>query len=381
MSTETQKQLSRVVPFTRFASAAALAAAGVCFTAGPLSAATATGAEGPDASTQQTPKAGDGASQPTATGSKQTDKSGQRPIAQLPDRYKVSAWIGKSVKSADGEELGTVEEMIMDDFGLVRYVVMKSDQLASEKKGDLVAVPTGLFEPLKREQSHLVLDVPSSHMSGAPSFSSSEYPNMGQESVSTLIVTYWVPEDAAGAQDESGQGSGARNDAQTASASSDNGSSGQRGADRSAGSDGMRADRQDQDGAPEEHPFRTPGSAMEQQFASKSGDGSQRYEPNRQMVYLPQEKAQLFDKLDEDRDGVIGRNEAEANTRLSRQFDEINSFANQGISRSEFAAFEIKDAGGSQMGSGPKSSKGQQPNAQQPEHQMGESPQSKPMDQ
>jgi hypothetical protein len=351
------KPLSRA-PFSSLASVAALAVAGVCLTASPLSAATDGDMTGPTASQEQTSAAGDRVAQASATTSKQAQSSGQRPIAQLPDRYKVSTWIGRSVENADGEELGTVEEMIMDDFGRVRYVVIKSDQLASEKEGELVAVPTGLFEPLKADQTHLVLDVPSSHMSGAPSFSSSEYPNMGQESVSTLIVTYWVPEDAA-AQDASGQVSGDRAHAETRSGQAAGMASNDRGADRQGQA-------------------RVGSSAMEQQFGNQADDGSGLHEPNRDMVYLPQDKAQMFDKLDEDGDGVIGRNEAEANERLSRQFDQINSYANQGISRSEFAAFEVKDAGESQKDSSPRS---QDRRDQQRDSQMDVSPQSKPMGQ
>jgi len=330
-------------------SAVALTLAGLCLTVGPLSAATEDGVTASTASQQETSAASDRASQESATRSTQAEESGQRPIARLPDRYKVSTWIGKSVENADGEDLGTVEDMIMDDFGRLRYVVMKSDQLASDNKDDLIAVPTGLFEPLRPDQSNLVLDVSPSHMSGAPSFSSSDYPNMGREIESALIITYWVPE-GAGAQD----------------------SSSQPGAERSAGSDDMSTDPENQG--------RVAGSAMEQQFAGKSGQRSQRYEPNRDMIYLPREKGRLFDKLDENGDGVIGRTEAEANERLSRQFDEINSYANQGISRSEFAAFEIKDASGSRKDAGAQA-KDQKPGDRQPTHQTGAPAQSMPMDQ
>lgn len=50
----------------------------------------------------------------------------------------------------------------------------------------------------------------------------------------------------------------------------------------------------------------------------------------------------MFEKLDKNRDAAIERNEAQANDRLSQQFDRLDTYRNNRLTRSEFSAFEPK---------------------------------------
>ena len=264
-------------------------------------------------------------------------QQGQSLAKELPDRYKLSSWMGKKVTNGQGKTLGTVKDVVMDDFGIVRYVIMKSDASGSQMSSGqnsssqasgsqasgnqgtnrLVAVPVGHFEyPLARKDN-LVLDVSPEQMQQAPSFSSNQYPDMGDESVSSVIVAYWVPEDVSGGQGQSAAGAGQHGQG------SGSGMSGQQSA--AAGSTGQSGGGM--------------GSTTGQ--GSMAGRGNQ-YDPNRDMVYLDKQHNQMFDKLDRNGNGVIDRDEAKGNERLSNQFDNIDSYGNDAITRSEFSAFEPK---------------------------------------
>jgi hypothetical protein len=171
-----------------------------------------------------------------------------------------------------------------------------------------------------------VLDVTPQRMQGAPTFGSTEWPDMGQQTFSTVVVAYWVPED------ETAQGQ-AKTDQQGAAMQ-------QQGEQRQAAS----GDR---------------GQGAQEQAAGMGGDRDREFDANRDMVYLTEEKNQLFDKLDKNENGVIDPDEAKDHERVTEQFDKLDTFGNDAITRSEFAAFEIKEDAGKKE-SGMKQDKAQQ---------------------
>lgn len=227
------------------------------------------------------------------------NQSGKSITERLPDRYQLSNWMDKTVKNTQGEKLGKVEELVMDDVGRLRYVILKSDKLTDNKDGNLVAVPAGHFQyPLARED-HLVLEASSQQMQDAPKFSENrDMPNVGRPEVSSVIIAYWVPEDASGGKQ--GQSAGTKQD-QTASKS---------------------------------------GSSQKQQQTASNEYG---YDGNRDMIKLSERKSELFNELDKNDSGAIERSEAQGHEELSQRFSEADTYGNEAITRSEFAAFELKD--------------------------------------
>lgn len=210
-----------------------------------------------------------GAEEAGKTGSEQAGSA----LAQgLPAPYRLSSWLGKPVQNADGESLGKVEEIVMDDAGIVRYVIVQRPDSAG---GDAqrVAVPLGHFNYRVGKSPELTIGVSAAHMQAAPAFAADSWPNLGEPQWDTLVVSYWVSPTA-----------------------------GQAG-------------------------------------------GSQNFEANRDMVYLSEEKEALFSRLDEDDDAAIEWEEAKQHERLAREFDRIDSYSNDRITRSEFAAFEVRPAG------------------------------------
>lgn len=292
-----------------------LALGSACLVAGPVAAETDAG----DMSRQQSgpmgaqtqPQKGSMAGQRQQqmdTAQSQASGSGKSIAKQLPDRYKLSTWMGKEVQNRQGEKLGTVKELVMDDLGRVRYVIMQSDLLADSKRGDMVTVPVGHFVyPLARKDS-LVFDTTPAKVQNAPAFGrTSATPNMGRQDVSSVIIAYWLPDEQK-----------------------------QR----------MAAEQQGQQG--QQKGQRQAGTASDQQGGMTDYDIDQ-YEPNRDVVNLSQRKGAMFEELDQNDNDVIDRQEAQGHGQLSKRFDEVDTYGNQAITRSEFAAFEI-DGDGSDMG-------------------------------
>jgi hypothetical protein len=238
---------------------------------------------------------------------------GEGVAKRLPDNYKISNWIGKPVENRQGDKLGKVEDLVMDDIGVVRYVIMESDMQGEGQEDNVVAVPIGHFQYPLTQDPLLTLDVSPQQMSGAPSFDRTQTPNMGQESLSTVIIAYWLPEDAQM------QGQGQQDEAGAASTPGEQGEQ-QAGAGGTAGQSGSQGGQ----------------AAMQQRF-----------DANRDMVYLEPEKAKLFNKLDQDSSGSIERSEASANEDVADKFDQLDSYSNNRVTRSEFAAFELQEDGGS----------------------------------
>ena len=222
-----------------------------------------------------------------STKSTQSGQSKQQGMASLPDAYKLSNWIGKPVRNTTGEDLGKVDELVMDDFGVVRYVILNREGQNSGGK-NRVAVPLEHFlYPAGQQQQALVLDVSPEQIAQAPSFDSSSWPNMGDEKWSTLVITYWLPEKTAAQQGQQ--------------------------------------------------------QAQQSQQAPTGQSGGMQSEASRDVGYLPRQKEQLFSRLDKDSDDAIQRSEAQSYAPVAQQFEQLDTYSNGRLSRSEFAAFELRD--------------------------------------
>lgn len=74
-------------------------------------------------------------------------------------------------------------------------------------------------------------------------------------------------------------------------------------------------------------------------LAGETGD----YDANRDMIQLSDRNEELFDKLDKNDNAAIERSEAQDHEQLSERFSDVDTDADEAITRSEFSAFEIND--------------------------------------
>jgi hypothetical protein len=232
----------------------------------------------------------DNATEPGSKGAGQPEQF----VNRLRERYKLSNWLGKSVVNSQGETLGRVEDLVIDDLGMARYIVLETELLGEENADRLIAVPAGHFSYPPVREGSLVLDVSLGRFTRAPRFGTAGWPNMGEKTFSSVVVGYWLPEEAA---------------------------------DRYGSQDGAH---------------KTQGSEP------PAEDHRREFRPNRDATYLSADKRLLFVTLDRNRDGVIDRDEAARNHIVSAQFDAIDTFANDAITRSELAAVEIPVSGSGQ---------------------------------
>lgn len=252
---------------------------------------------------------GSGGGSSKASGEAATQPRGVQPDGQktglaqrLPPVYRISNWLGKPVNNPSGEQLGTIRDLVMDDYGRFRYVILESEQLADEYKGDRVAVPMTHFRYSDQDERFMVLDATPAKVSQAPSFEAGTFPNLPLRRWEAVVVAYWLPEDAKDANPPA-----TREDLQAETPEI------LRGSDVAGGG----------------------GSEQTGRAVHASADD----------VYLPEAKARLFRKLDRNDDGAISKQEAQAEPALAEQFQRIDSYHNDRITRSEFSLFEPTESG------------------------------------
>jgi hypothetical protein len=140
-----------------------------------------------------------------------------------------------------------------------------------------VAVPLGHSNYRIGKSPELVVDVTGAQMQAAPGFAVDSLPNLGDPQLDALVIGYRV----------------------------------------------------------------SPGSEQVAEQGAGQAGGAQNFEANRDMVYLSEEKEALFSKLDQDGNAAIDWDSAKQHDRLAREFDRIDTYSNDRIRRSEFAAFEL----------------------------------------
>ena len=207
----------------------------------------------------------------------------------LPPSYRVSAWLGKPVLSQAGEQIGSVRDMVLDDRGRFRYVIIESKALTEGEADDYLIVPMAHFRYRNGGEQGLVLDAQTAAITDAPRFTAGTLPMQPLRAWETVVIAYWLPKDAA-----------------------------------SGPSAGRPADTEARGGS---------GYAM--RVATPDGD----------MVYLRKEDIAAFERLDSNADGAISRDEAAAEPALAERFERIDTYGNGRISPAEFALFEPVAAG------------------------------------
>lgn len=116
-------------------------------------------------------------------------------VKELPFCHKASEVIGSKVKNGAGEDLGKVEDFVIDpNDGTIEYAVLSSGGFLGI--GDkLISVPFSLLRaPEVREGSdlaHFTLDADKAKLENAPRFPKDQWPNVDEPSWRAEIDTYY----------------------------------------------------------------------------------------------------------------------------------------------------------------------------------------------
>ena len=102
----------------------------------------------------------------------------------------ATTMIGDTVKNLKGDEIGKIEEIMIDiDSGLVAYAVLSFGGFMGF--GDkLFAIPWGMLE-IDTENKNFILDIDADRLEDAPGFDKDNWPQMiTREWINNLYVFY-----------------------------------------------------------------------------------------------------------------------------------------------------------------------------------------------
>ena len=109
--------------------------------------------------------------QQSATQSQQT--------SQGEDCYQIGNLMGKTVKNQQGEELGELSEITIDNQGVVNYILLKKDQTIG-MGGDLTPIPWEAANPVVQQDS-LVVNIEKQKLEGAPTVQEDKLSQMSDQ--------------------------------------------------------------------------------------------------------------------------------------------------------------------------------------------------------
>jgi sporulation protein YlmC with PRC-barrel domain len=242
--------------------------------------------------------AGTQAKDASAAPSDSRSEAAQNGNSPLPSAYRVSEWLGRPVRGRDGAQVGTIEDLVLDDYGRFRYVLLRSEKFTEGQADDLLIVPMGHFRYRGGEARNIVLDASPTRISEAPRFETGAMPSQPLRRWEAVIVAYWLPKNATTAD---------------------------------VGGGGPRAPMR---GEPD--PRRHGGEA--------SGGGAED-SPAEDMTVLSREKERLFRELDENADSAITQTEAQDAKAVADAFERLDTYDNGRVTRAEFALFDIAGEG------------------------------------
>lgn len=102
----------------------------------------------------------------------------------------ASTLTGDSVKNSAGEDLGKVDEIMIDiPSGRVAYAVLSFGGFL-RMGNKLFAVPWNALK-VDEDRKHFVLDVDKTKLENAPGFDKSNWPDMADQSWGTQIYSYY----------------------------------------------------------------------------------------------------------------------------------------------------------------------------------------------
>lgn len=118
--------------------------------------------------------------QPGMETGQRTEKAHPEQGSQLPNAYKTSELLGKTVKNSKGEDLGEINEVVIDQSGQVKYAVLSHGGVLG-MGADMTAVSWKMLQ-LSPEKDHYVLniDITPKQLSEAPTFSEDSWPTEAQ---------------------------------------------------------------------------------------------------------------------------------------------------------------------------------------------------------
>ncbi len=128
--------------------------------------------------------------------------------SQAGDIHQASKLVGKSVKNQQGEELGELSELLVDNQGQVKYIILQKDQTLG-MGGDLTPIPWQAANPEMQEDS-LVVNIEKQKLDGAPTVEENELSQMTEQQLQEQVRGYFGEGQTPGAGQQGQQRQGSQ---------------------------------------------------------------------------------------------------------------------------------------------------------------------------
>lgn len=121
------------------------------------------------------------------------ENTSQQKNARAAPDMRTSEVLGKEVKNAQGEDLGDIENLVVDiDNERVRYAVMSLDEFFG-RDDKLFAIPLNQFRV--DDKGNLMLNVAKAELEKAPGLMRNRSPNFSEETYRTAVDRYFFKEE------------------------------------------------------------------------------------------------------------------------------------------------------------------------------------------
>ncbi len=108
---------------------------------------------------------------------------------QVNEKNRASEFIGQTVKDKQGEDLGTVEDLIFDEEGKISYLILAKGGIMGIG-ADLVPIPYKA-EKMSFQEDAVILDMDKQKVEEAPSFSGGEWERFGTKEFRDEVRGYY----------------------------------------------------------------------------------------------------------------------------------------------------------------------------------------------
>lgn len=103
--------------------------------------------------------------------------------------FYMSRLLGSQVKSRTGEDLGELNEIVLDTRGFAKFGIVKAGG-GFLSSGQFYPLPYEAFS-LQSDEETLVADLPNDVFESAPHFEDDSWPDMGNEDWQTSVRSYY----------------------------------------------------------------------------------------------------------------------------------------------------------------------------------------------
>lgn len=127
------------------------------------------------------------------TGAAESSRQTEEQAAQESHPLRASEVVGYTVKNAEGQELGEIEDLVIDpEHGRIAYAVLSFGGFLG--MGDkLFAIPWDAVKPLPAQET-VMFDVTKEKLENAPGFDKNNWPDMANREWGSKVYKYYDQE-------------------------------------------------------------------------------------------------------------------------------------------------------------------------------------------